>query len=464
LKYKKLNGLWYIYIIIVWTLVLGILGFSVTIGGTDETGYFNGTIDEVIIMGRAISADEAKALYSAKENSLTYDTGNLSEGNYTFKAMAIEKSGIYNETEERKISIVSYSLGLPEILSVDIDPDEPRVTDELSCTVILEDIDSEMLNVTFIWFVNDTYDDSWNTTVECNLSKSSSCVSDTDVTTPLFNKTYVCSAQATDAVNTTDWRNSSEVLVVNSKPTITLVSPLSGNDTTNRTPTLIWEGNDADGDSLTYEVNITCFPSCSDDNRNIGGIISENYTLSEVVRYLYDGLVGFEDNYFYNWTVRAYDGIEYSDPVTAWNFTVKSLLDIVLNPDSIDFGEWLPGNITTTVDDDPQPLIIYNNGNTYVNISFRAENYIWDSVQEISNHSRIKVDSVSGINDAYDASSSVTNWMNINRSENVTIIADLNYSTIKNQAEIDFNLTVPDAEPAGDKAANYTLFAKVSIW
>jgi len=72
--------------------------------------YFNGSIDDVMIFNRSLSAEEIKGLYANTSNKyLNNNFTDLAVGNHTFKAYTQDYAGNINETEERTITITSDS-------------------------------------------------------------------------------------------------------------------------------------------------------------------------------------------------------------------------------------------------------------------------------------------------------------------------------------------------------------------
>ncbi len=77
-------------------------------GGTYNTQFFNGLIDEAMIFNRALSTQEIKALYNAGQNALSAEITNLSKGvPHTYKGYAIDSSGNISQTEQRSVTISS---------------------------------------------------------------------------------------------------------------------------------------------------------------------------------------------------------------------------------------------------------------------------------------------------------------------------------------------------------------------
>ena len=67
--------------------------------------YFNGTIDEVQIFSRALSAEEINASYNAGLHKLTNNFTGLSSGSYTYTSYAVDQAGNKNETEQRTFKV-----------------------------------------------------------------------------------------------------------------------------------------------------------------------------------------------------------------------------------------------------------------------------------------------------------------------------------------------------------------------
>jgi hypothetical protein len=69
------------------------------------TNFFNGTMDEVKIYSRALSAEEINASYDAGTYQYQNNFTNLITENYTYKAYTIDSSGNVNNTEIRTIKV-----------------------------------------------------------------------------------------------------------------------------------------------------------------------------------------------------------------------------------------------------------------------------------------------------------------------------------------------------------------------
>ena len=219
----------------------------------------------------------------------------------------------------------------------------------------------------------------------------------------------------------------------------------------------IWNATDENGDNMTYDINITCHPACSQDNRMIWNwSYGMNYTNStHPFQYLWD------DNYYYEWSVRAFDNLTYSEWTPVWNFSIQSLVMVTLNPDTVAFATAFPGDSNHTEDNSPPPFLLSNDGNVEINITFTADNYLWDSVSSPSTYYQVKT----GINtletQSFNESESVMTWSNINLLD-LDLISYLGWQVSNNTAEIDINITVPPAEPPGAKSVTFNITGEVA--
>jgi hypothetical protein len=209
-------------------------------------------------------------------------------------------------------------------------------------------------------------------------------------------------------------------------------------------PALIWENStDAEEDTLTYEVNFT-----SEDCPEVGyfqGITVSNYTHpSEIM---------LDCNY--NWTVRAFDGQEYSDWSEIWNFTLNSAIILTMVNDSIDFGV-MGINETKNTDEGYGPFVVQNDGNIVANITWISVNAsIFTSIPGESEYFQFKVDNTTAEPRSFNYTNSTTSWtdLSIMSSQNKTAVSYLNYTDASDEAQIDIRVRVPLSEPSGARRA-----------
>ena len=115
--------------------------------------YFNGTIDDVMIFNRSLSAEEIKGLYANTSiKYLEHNFTNLSEGTHTFKAYVQDMAGNVNSTETRQVTIHIP----PAMNSVSILPELPYFWNNLRgyCNASDADDDAEIQKFEYKWYNN----------------------------------------------------------------------------------------------------------------------------------------------------------------------------------------------------------------------------------------------------------------------------------------------------------------------
>ncbi len=235
-------------------------------------------------------------------------------------------------------------------------------------------------------------------------------------------------------------------LVNNTPPTqVNLSYPQNNTAITNTTPRFNWtNATDNDNDDILYDIFISCLGGCSVDNREIYNLTDANYTPSPPLKYYQD------DGYSYEWWVRSFDNISYGENSSKFNFTISSSVVISLPTANVSFGTMNVNQQDDTTDNNPSPIIIQNDGNCYINVNITVDRYLWDSMQEESSYFQYKIDNVTGEEGAFNSTRSAIAWTNFTLT-NGTGIYQFNYSNDRDSAEVDINITVPAAEPPGDK-------------
>jgi hypothetical protein len=249
-------------------------------------------------------------------------------------------------------------------------------------------------------------------------------------------------------------------ITINTPPTkVVLDTPAHGNITmTNRSINFKWlAATDADEDSLTYNLSIKCYATAGGscpapgDNRDYGGINGTSYNLTEAneLRYV-------DNEYYYNWSVQAYDGFEYGEISNQSNFTIMSEVILNMINDSINWGNKAPGYIHNTTDNIPPPMVIQNDGNVVTTVNITSATYLFDTKQFPSSNYKLKINNTAGYLNTFNNIYSQTNWTNIPILDKY-LINMLNYSTNSDKASIHVHIEIPNDEPAGNKSSILTI-------
>jgi len=403
------------------------------IGGYDPTsGYdFNGTIDEVMIFNRSLTAVEIRELYSNSPQARG-DTWNCTIN-------ATDMQGVAGNPNSTTITITNLAPSVPEMGGPDNASRTIGNSQTLRCANST-DPDGDTINYVF-------YGDT--TANPTTMLQNSTSTTYTWATTD--GQTYYWRCKAEDGVGGVSAFTAQKTFTENTAPTsVDMVTPSDGSTTTNRTPQFNWTlSTDAEGDNITYQVNITCYPSCSADNRLPNSSANQNWTtLTPRLKNFWD------DNYYYNWTVRPWDGYEFG----TWNtipYTLKlsSLVSLSMINSSVNFSVLGMGETANTTTNNPVPLSIRNDGNSFVNVNISDNtSLLWTSQPTASEYYRYRIDNVTGREGSFNWTLSTTAWTNVPTSNN-TVINYLNYTDATDSAEIEILVTVPPQETAGTKSS-----------
>jgi len=437
-------------------------------------GYsYHGHLDEVRIWNRSLSDEEVYIEYAS--NLRRYGVNNYSfyinqsqnvtdvlvNGSYLYSAFAKDLAGQSNITAMRTYTVGAAAAGnnapTDPVISLNSTDHSNKTLTDLNCYANITDSDSDKMNVTVNWFENNTL----NFTLEYNASYASGSlfIAALDNSNTTKGKAWNCGIRLHDGSDASAFVNSTSAInitILNSLPLAILDGPISGYQTTNRTPNFTFSGSDDDGDTLEYELNVSLVAAslCTDTKRYITKSTigtNTNHDLANYLKCLWDNL----DNY--TWTVRAHDGEEYGE----WNNSARYILinsDVTISLPiyEVNFVNLNNTQEDNTTDNDPQPLTLRNDGNALLNISVNFTN-IWDSAPLPNETFRFRVRNVSG--DCFNFGTSSTSWINAPR-DTTPAIHQLNftsgYQTACRNVSIDLAIRVPNDEPPGNKSSLIT--------
>jgi len=396
---------------------------------------FNGSIDEVVMFNRSLTSGEISEIY----NNSPHANGEV--WNCTINATDSQgDAGLPNSTT---ITITNPTTNLAPTVPEIGGPENASSTIGNSQTLRCAnstDPDGDTINYVFYMDTNTP-----STTMRQNSTATTYTFSTND------GWIYYWRCKAEDGVGGVSAFTAQKTFTENTAPpSVNMVYPADGNSITNRTPQFNWTAStDAEGDNITYQINITCYPSCSADNRLPNSSTNENWiTITSRLKNFWD------DNYYYNWTVRAWDGYEFS----TWNsvpYTLKlsSLVSLSMINSSVNFSVLSMGETANTTTNNPVPLSIRNDGNSFVSVNMSNEtSLLWTSQPAASEYFRYRIDNVTGEENSFNWTLSTTTWTNVPTSNN-TVINYLNYSDATDSAEIEILVTVPPQESPGTKSS-----------
>jgi len=235
--------------------------------------YFNGSIDEVRIYNRALSAAEINASYNAGLYRLNTTISGLTDRTYSYTAFIQDAYGTIGQTETRYVS-------------VDTTPPASIIG---------------LTNTTGNFWHNWT----WTNPVDTDFNHTMIYINGsfkTNTSNKYYNLTANAHNQSTISTHTVDivgnvnstWVNHTSIIPNNVPANITLLTPTNGSTITSIPTNLTWNiGVDNDSDVLTYSLKVN------------GSIVLTGITTNYTLYNLSSG-----NN---NWSVRSYDGYVYSN-------------------------------------------------------------------------------------------------------------------------------------------------------
>ncbi len=342
----------------------------------------------------------------------------------------------------------------PNITSAIIPTPPFYANHSLNCTATPLDYEQGTLHVNFTWYKNTVLNNSFNSFVTV---ANGTATGSTNLVTGLKKyDNWTCSSIVYDNTTYSTWTNSSTIQISNNIPQVELLIPTSGNTTvTNRTPSFQWRLWDADPQDVNiYDLFIACQPGCSADNRSHINLTATTFNLTIDLAKLGD------NNFFYNWTVRAYDNESYGSYAQNYqrNFSIQSVIIISIINASVNFSSLVPGSYDDTEDNIPNAVGISNDGNSLVNVNISLlDSGLWISKPSPTIYFSYKITNFTGPPDH----SGAFRWATSNTSgytpiplSNITAIDLLKYVNLTNSrvvARVDINITVPSDEPGGRK-------------
>ncbi|MGV8151443.1 MAG: hypothetical protein ACP5OG_00015, partial [Candidatus Nanoarchaeia archaeon] len=330
----------------------------------------------------------------------------------------------------------------------------------INCFANITEAEGDKMNVSVKWYKNKALNLSLD--YNNNYANNSRFIAMLDDANTTRGENWTCSIRLFDGLLYSNWTNSSNLTILNTLPIVSLSSPANNNVTTNRTPLFSWAGSDDDvTDVLSYEINISLVGAglCTDTIRYVNNNTLTSSTSYRVTPYL---KCLIDNNDFYNWTARAYDGEAYGAWAVQRNISIAAYVAYELNVSSVLFGKMNISDTKNTTLEDPKPFVVVNTGNVYLNISANFSD-IFFKAPNPSDSYQFKIRNTSA--SCFDRIATRINWTNATTT-NIEAINRLNftggYQTGCSNASIDILVRVPSDETPGNRSSSvvvlYTSF------
>ena len=166
----------------------------------------------------------------------------------------------------------------------------------------------------------------------------------------------------------------------------------------------------------------------------------------------------YDNNYQYNWSVRANDSNGYGSWSQAWTFNMTAVVDMSMPVSSVSFGSIPLGGSNDTLINSPPPFKLQNDGNALINVNVTSTN-LWGMLANPNNYYKFKINVSEELN-SFNFAGSATNWAQFPASgTNASGISLLKYGNTNDSAIIDVYIEVPPSEPPGNKSATVTFMS-----
>jgi hypothetical protein len=256
-------------------IVMGSLNFG--------SNPLNGTLDDVMVFNRSLSAEEAAALYANQSNRyLVENYTGLTDGNHTFKAYTQDRAGNVNSTEERTATIDTTS----PTTSLDSPTNDSWQTSQ-SVTFKYTPTDAHLKNCTLYG----NFGGSWAAN-QSNLTVTSG--SQDTITLTLTNGTYLWNVQCYDYMGNSAFNSTNYTIHVDSIiPDISLNAPIDQYNTSDTYVDFNWTVVDNLDSSLLCNLTLN-------GTVNVSNIVSSNGTATNQT------VEGFNAGTYY-WNITCWD-------------------------------------------------------------------------------------------------------------------------------------------------------------
>jgi len=206
------------------------------IGSADFYTFFNGSIDDIMIFNRSLSASEISALYNAQASQYYNNFTSLGDGVHTFTAYSQDLAGNVNSTELRSIQVNLTDITPPYIGFI-----SPTNTTYTTSSIVVN-ISSDSTNLS-IWWNNGTSNLSYSGVVSLTLADGN----------------YNFIAYANDSLNNV---NSTSISFVVSDLTAPAISTIA-DSVTSSTAKITWTSDEDSNSTVYYRTSTGTISSLS---------------------------------------------------------------------------------------------------------------------------------------------------------------------------------------------------------
>ena len=248
---------------------------SETIGGAYEgiADFFNGSIDDVMIFNRSLSADEIAGLYANQSSKyLTNNFTSLADGTHTIKAYTQDIAGNVNSTELRQVSIDTTQPGFTDN-KTNATATTPRYNEVLQLNITVTDA-VDVNTVMLATNISGTLANSTNLTFAG--SADTSVIAIFNLTINMTKGLMQWQVWANDSVGNANVSELFTVVIQNTAPITPNMTAPANNSNLNESSVLFnFSSSDIDDDSITYYLFINSVYNDSTADKNFTKVFAD---------------------------------------------------------------------------------------------------------------------------------------------------------------------------------------------
>ncbi len=280
-----------------------IVSQDLEIGVVRNNDYFSGTIDEVRIYNRVLSAEEINASYNAGLYRLYHNFTDLEEGTYTYTAYAQDLAGNVNQTETRTLTVDAISNPSVSLNTPINNKQSSNTTQLFDCSAADTNNNTQLSNITFYWNYSGTFIVNGTTDVAGEYNSTTFTRESLEEKQVLWN-CYACDNSSNCGFAAANY----SVTVDTTAPAVNLVAP---------------ENNTLESSTctLTFTYNISDDSSIANCSLYIDSAISE--TDSTITKDTNQSFSHALANRNYNWFVKCFDAAGLEGVSDVYNLSVN---------------------------------------------------------------------------------------------------------------------------------------------
>jgi len=177
-----------------------------------------------------------------------------------------------------------------------------------------------------------------------------------------------------------------------------------------------------------------------------------------IIILIFSGVSIFKENLIISQSFLTITG----NPVGIASVEVLGIASIILTTNSVSFGTINAGGINNTLNNNPYPFVIENDGNVNVNVTISREptsNPLFNGTGGGDNSSSFQY--MPGIEEpnSYNLLCSPSNWTNVPGAIPLIAVCNLKHQNPKDTAQIELKINVPLDEPPGIKSESLIFVA-----